>query len=189
MRRSLIWLSFILAVCFLVNCFYIVAKAHLAQVLLMNTWQRVLTQDSIRLSNPWPWADFYPVAKLTFLPLGLSQVVLNKDSGQALAFGPALTGTNTLNINGVTIISAHNDSHFKVLEAIKVGDEILLEDNQAKEQYYRVESTLIIDTRLTQLNINDNSQGLILVTCYPFDGIISATPFRFLVLAKPIDGL
>ncbi len=189
MRRYFIWLSFTLAVCFLMNGFYMLAKAHLAQALLTSTWQKILTQDSSRLSKPWPWADFYPVAKLTFLPFGLSQVVLNKDSGQALAFGPALTGTNTTNINGVIIISGHNDSHFKVLEALKIGDEMLLEDNQAKGRYYRVADTQIIDTRTSQLSINDNGQGLVLVTCYPFGGMVSSSPYRFIVLAKPIDYL
>ncbi|OUR62280.1 sortase, marine proteobacterial type [Colwellia sp. 39_35_sub15_T18] len=196
MKKYSIWLIFAFAICLLVNSFYMVAKAHLAQVLLDHTWQNVLKQNLLKQENkklspllPWAWADFHPVAKLTFLRFGLSHIVLNTDSGQALAFGPGLTGANASNIDGMTIISGHNDSHFKMLEALKMGDKVLLEDNQAKRQYYRIDNTLIIDTRLSQLHIEDSAQGLVLVTCYPFGGVISTTPYRFVVQATPIDSL
>lgn len=191
MKKYSIWLVFALAIYLLANSFYMVAKAHLAQVLLNYTWQNILKQDGKKLSPllPWAWADFHPVAKLTFLRFGLSQIVLNTDSGQALAFGPALTGANASNLDGMIIISGHNDSHFKVMESLKIGDEVLLEDNQVKRQYYRIVNVLIIDTRLSQLHIDDSEQGIVLVTCYPFKGLISSTPYRFVVRATPIDSL
>ncbi len=196
MKKYSIGLIFAFAIYLLVNSFYMVAKAHLAQVLLKHTWQNVLKQNVLKQENkklrpllPWAWADFHLVAKLTFLRFDLSHIVLNTDSGQALAFGPGLTRTNTSNVDDITIISAHNDSHFNVLEALKMGDKVLLEDNQAKRQYYQVDNTLIIDTRLSQLYIEDSYQGLVLVTCYPFAGVISSTPYRFVVQATPIDSL
>ncbi|MFQ3311972.1 MAG: sortase A [Colwellia sp.] len=39
---------------------------------------------------------------------------------------------------GNTVISAHNDSHFNVLENSDIGDEFLLEDQQDKILSYRV---------------------------------------------------
>ncbi len=194
MKKYSIGLVFAVAIYLLVNSFYMVAKAHLAQVLLEHTWQNVLKQNVLKQENkkltplfPWAWADFHPVAKITFLRFDLSQIVLNTDSGQALAFGPGLTRINASNVGGVTIISGHNDSHFKVLETLKIDDEILLEDDQAKRQYYQVNNTLIIDTRLSQLYIEDGEQGLALVTCYPFGGVVSSTPYRFVVRATSIN--
>jgi len=141
MKKHSIWFIFALAIGLLVNSFYMGAKAHLAQVLLDYTWQSVLKQDNKKLSPllSWAWADFHPVAKLTFLRSGLSHIVLNTDSGQALAFGPGLTGADASNVDGMTIISGHNDSHFKVLETLTMGDEVLLEDSKKNRQYYRID--------------------------------------------------
>jgi len=191
MKKHSIWFIFALAIGLLVNSFYMGAKAHLAQVLLDYTWQSVLKQDNKKLSPllSWAWADFHPVAKLTFLRSGLSHIVLNTDSGQALAFGPGLTGADASNVDGMTIISGHNDSHFKVLETLTMGDEVLLEDSKKNRQYYRIDNTLIIDKRLSQLYIENDYRGLILVTCYPFEGGVSSTPYRFVVQATPIDSL
>jgi len=159
-------------------------------VLLARSWQEVTSVWPRDGNKPWPWADFYPVAKLTFARFNLSQIVLNTDSGQALAFGPGLTLANEKVKNGLTVISGHNDSHFSLLEKLEIGDEIHLSTRKLSSQIFRVEIIEVIDIRQTKLYINtnrENNQGLILVTCYPLSSLTSTGPYRLVVQASPSD--
>ena len=65
----------------------IAAKAGLAQILLDKAWRT--SKSSLHPVKPWPWADTYPVGKLSVERLGESHIVLNADNGEAMAFGPA----------------------------------------------------------------------------------------------------
>ena len=65
---------------------WIPAKAKFAQVLLEDAWQKTLiTQQPIK---PWPWADTWPVGRLSAPAQNQSLIVLAGASGEALAFGP-----------------------------------------------------------------------------------------------------
>ena len=57
------------------------AKAWLAQWLIADAWAEQLQAGTP--SKPWPWADTWPVAKLT-TPDGEARYVLDSVSGQAL---------------------------------------------------------------------------------------------------------
>ncbi|MCW9080233.1 MAG: class GN sortase [Colwellia sp.] len=173
----------------LLTSFYMTAKAHLAQALMTYAWDKRQIEKFSIPKPPWPWADFHPIAKLSFMRFNLSQLVLNSDSGQALAFGPGLTAANTVSQHGDIIISGHNDSHFAILEKLKIGDELQLETLNAEVLHYRIENLQIIDTRKNQLQVYknaDDEQSLILVTCYPFNGLVSQTPYRLIVQALPM---
>ena len=63
---------------------YIAAKAELAQYLMQRSWQQTLA--GARAVKPWPWADTWPVARLTAADVDL--FVLAGADGRALAFGP-----------------------------------------------------------------------------------------------------
>ena len=65
---------------------WIYAKARLAQVLLRRAWSRTLAGE--RDVRPWPWADTWPVAKLTVPSMHIDLIVLNGAYGRTLAFGP-----------------------------------------------------------------------------------------------------
>ena len=51
---------------------------------------------------------------------------------------------------------------------------------------YKVENSTIINLEEGNSFFHNNDDKLILVTCYPFDTVISETPFRYLVIAKKI---
>jgi sortase A len=71
---------------------WIPAKAALAQVLLERAFERSLATG--RPVKPWPWADTWPVARISFPRLHRQVIVLDGASGQALAFGPGhMAGT------------------------------------------------------------------------------------------------
>ena len=63
------------------------AKAWLAPVLIERAWLASLDNPGARV-KPWPWADTWPVARLRVPAEGVDLLVLEGDSGNALAFGP-----------------------------------------------------------------------------------------------------
>lgn len=194
---------------------YLLIKANFAQYLLNKAWQQQIAlsgdlESGDQKSNinvkPWPWADIYPIAKLNFERFNIDQIVLNNDSGQALAFGPGLNridAKNISNINNeslnVVIISAHNDTHFSFLSELKLNDSVTLTLKSGRSQTVKVSNITIIDTKTEQLvlsNVDENVEGeqndyndqnkplmkeLILVTCYPFVSIGGETTLRYVV--------
>lgn len=180
---------------------YLLLKAHFAQYLLEAAWQQQVQSYGSKTSvtvKPWPWADIYPVAKLSFDRFDIEQVVLNNDSGQALAFGPGLyQGDIKYDHNqeeNIYVISAHNDSHFSILQQLSLNDRVTISLVSGISHSFSVDNITIIDTRTEQLVIQteDVHQGgndpktakrkeLVLVTCYPFSGVSNQTYFRYVV--------
>ena len=166
---------------------YIHAKAILAQLLLETAWSETLSgQKEVK---PWPWADTWPVARLSVPNLGISRIVLAGASGSSLAFGPGhLFGSTVPGDEGNIIISGHRDTHFSFLRHLKEDDFIKLESNNTKVDY-RVSKILVLDIRKHQTIPIDSENKLLLVTCYPFDAIRSGGPLRYLVIAEPEPSL
>jgi len=111
--RVIAFLILIVGLCFLVSGSWIQIKAVVAQELLERSWQQTLSHGSP--VQPWPWADHWPVAQLKFPRTKSELIVLSGDSGSSLAFAP---GWNTKSAKpggqGVTVISGHRDTHFKI---------------------------------------------------------------------------
>ena len=164
---------------------YMPLKAELAQWLLEKSWQETLRENAQH--KPWPWADTYPVARLS---LGdVSHIVLQGASGRTLAFGPGhLTGTSEPGSSGHVVISGHRDTHFRALEDLEIDEEVLLEDSAGIKHRYRIESIRIVDTRDERLNWDPSKPTLSLITCYPFDAPDAGTPYRYRVDASLLNG-
>src|SRR5690606_24420042 len=102
------------------------AKATLAQLLLERAWAARGADGST--PPPWPGADMRPVARLQLPAQGSDLVVLAGDSGRTLAFGPGWAEASTApGAAGTVVLSAHRDTHFAVLRAVRPGDPVLLE--------------------------------------------------------------
>ncbi|MEP1229500.1 MAG: class GN sortase [Litorimonas sp.] len=158
---------------------YIPAKAFTAQILLDRSWSKMQMTGDIHL--PWSWMDAYPAAKL-HMPNKDTHIVLNTDSGQALAFGPALMSGSDLSGDKMIAIAAHKNTQFKTLQTLKRGDVIGLETPMANRINYKIERFEIIDSRISGLAM-EPADSLALVTCYPFDAISFNGPMRFVVFA------
>jgi len=161
---------------------YIPAKAITAQILLDRAWDK--TQATGQIHLPWSWMDAYPVAKL-HMPNQDTHIVLDKASGQALAFGPALMGGGNLSGQTMIAIAAHKNTQFKMLKDLKRGDMIGVETPRSDITHYRVTGFEILDSRKGGLEIKD-SETLALVTCYPFDAISFNGPMRYVVFANKV---
>ena len=158
------------------------AKARLAQALLQRAWSRAL--DGETTAKPWPWADTYPVAKLTVPSMHVDLIVLNGAYGRTLAFGPAYSESSAFpGSSGTTILTGHRDTHFRFLRRLSRQDEIVLETVQRTSQRYLVQSSQIVDARTASISLYEGKDQLILVTCFPFDTVLTGGPLRYVVTA------
>lgn len=161
---------------------YIHAKAVLAQVLIQAAWER--TRQGAQAVKPWPWADTWPVARLTAPAHGVDLYVLEGATGRSLAFGPGrLSGSAAPGDPGVTLISAHRDTHFAFLERVRPGDEVLMESADGARHRYRVVDTEVMHQTHLGLALAGADDALTLVTCYPFRALDSRGPLRYVVTA------
>lgn len=162
---------------------WIQAKAQLAQLLLEQAWQRSLADG--RPHRPWPWADHWPVAELSFIEAEQSFIVLEGDSGAVLAFAPGHNPQSGLPGSTLSsVISGHRDTHFRLLKTLQPGQTVSLRSLQASRSY-RISRRQIVDSRSHQLALQQNAT-LQLVTCWPFDALASNGPMRLVVEAEAL---
>ncbi len=158
---------------------YIQLKAALAQELIAAAWE-----DEDRDAKPWPWADTHPVARLELPAHDADLYVLAGRQGNALAFGPGLDRTSSPpGAPGVSVIGGHRDTHFAFLQHVEPGDELRLTGKDGRQFDYRVTETRIADIRRGPLRTAGD--GVVLVTCFPFDSLDAGGPLRYLVVARP----
>lgn len=162
---------------------WIKAKAVLAQLLLQHAWEESVSSNGT-VNRPWPWADTWPVARLEVPRLGVDLIVLEGESGEVLAFGPGhLSASSPPGSGGHTILAGHRDTSFQFLEDLRMEDVLLLHTSRGDVQTYQVQETLVRDAEDLYFE-DDGTSALTLLTCYPFDGLATNTPLRFLVIAR-----
>lgn len=161
---------------------WIPLKAVIAQELLEMAWAE--SQARQMDSRPWPWADTWPVARLTIPQLNDTMIVLADTHGESLAFGPGqLTGSR--DHGGAVIIAGHRDTHFRSLKALETGNEVRLQGRDGRWQSYRVDGARVVDSRSELIDTQRLPEGtLLLVTCYPFDSVDAGGPLRYVVRAS-----
>lgn len=181
-RRFAFALGALTTVAGLGNAAYIEAKAGLAQVLLREAWTRSLAAATPQ--RPWPWADTFPVARLTVPRLGIDEIVLAGASGRTMAFGPALsTAAGEPGEPGNTVVSGHRDTHFAFLRELGKGDRVWIETREGRYAY-AVEKREVVDSRRVRLETSVDDARLTLVTCWPFDALVPGGPMRYVVSAR-----
>jgi sortase A len=163
---------------------YIKVKAQVAQVLLERAWMR--TRAGEAEAKPWPWADTWPVARITVPRIGKSAVVLAGASGEAMAFAPGhITGTPLPGMPGIGVISGHRDTHFAFLREIVGGDLVMVSTADGNDHTYRVTATSVVRANASGIDPGAPGRGIALVTCYPFDAY-GRGPERFVVHADEL---
>lgn len=158
------------------------AKAWLAQVLIAGAWERTIA--GAEQARPWPWADTWPVARMTVPALGVERYVLAGADGRAIAFGPGHAwGTALPGAEGNSLIGGHRDTHLAFLRKLKRGDEIRIERTDGATLHYRVVRMDVLDKRDTWVATQDGPARLTLVTCWPFDALRAGGAQRYAVTA------
>lgn len=170
---------------------YIQAKAMLAQQLLQSAWQQTLHgQTKVK---PWAWADTWPIARLSIPSRQVDLIVLEGASGSSLAFAPGhLHGTPAPGGIGFSVISAHRDTHFSFLRHVKSGEILHLQTSTGDTQTFQVTAMDVVDADDAVIPLYSPVRGIVLVTCYPFDSLGTASSQRYLVYAvettQPVSG-
>lgn len=188
----------VLACLLLVQPSYLYAKSVVAQILLNHAWQKSQHQVKNQTNNqsdnqsnnrsqnqsdnqsngqvvgdkhlPWQWADSYPVAKLSYVKGDTSWIILSGMTGRSMAFAPSwLEDSARPNQYGNTVISAHNDSHFALLENTEVGDSFLLEDKTGRVIDYRTVNINVVSVDDISPYYFYDEMMITLITCYPFE--------------------
>lgn len=161
---------------------YIPAKAWLAQGLMQRAWVR--TGMGQARATPWPWADTWPVARLTARSGAIDLIVLAGGSGRTLAFGPGhLSASAMPGEVGNAVIGGHRDTHFRFLQSIEPGERLNLELSNGRKHVYEVVAVDIVDSRKGALRLDTDDAMLSLVTCYPFAAREAGGPLRYVVTA------
>lgn len=164
---------------------YMFAKAELAQILLQSAWARTLSTGTA--SPPWPWADTHPVARLIVPARHADVLVLAGASGRTLAFGPGhLDGSAAPGDAGNAVVTAHRDTHFRFLQRVAAGDELVVERPDGAKRHFRVRNTYVADHRALNLPRDTARPTLTLVTCYPFEALNPGGPLRYVVVAEAV---
>ena len=164
---------------------YIFLKAELGQYLIERAWQHRLTTGSVK--KPWYWADTWPLARLLVPSQNIHQIVLAGDSGQALAFGPGHTTASAQpGADGLMVISGHRDTHFRFLQYLQEGDQIIVQNWEGQHTVYRVSGRQVVGEDVLIAG-NNTIRRLLLVTCWPFDSASVNSGYRFIVQADVVD--
>jgi len=164
---------------------YIPAKAWLAQELMQRAWSR--TGDGESRATPWPWADTWPVARLTAKSGDVDLIVLAGGSGRTLAFGPGHVSASALPGEvGNAVIAGHRDTHFQFLKDVEIGEQFVLETDEGRKYQYQVVAIDIVDSRHGRLLLDTQTAMLSLVTCYPFESRDVGGPLRYVVTATKV---
>lgn len=162
---------------------WVYAKAGLAQCLLQQAWSRSLAgKEAVR---PWPWADTWPVARLTVPSEQRDLIILHGAYGRTLAFGPGYVESSAFpGSPGTTILTGHRDTHFAFLKQLQPGEPITIQTIDGHSRSYRVTQRRIADSRTDSIALIKDRSALVLVTCYPFDTPIPGGPLRWVVVAE-----
>lgn len=163
-------------------------KATAAQWLLQEAWAKTLKMQ--HPAKPWPWADTWPVGRLRVPQHGIDQIILADASGRSLAFGPGLLSRSAWpDKSGTIVVSGHRDTHFQFLRHVQKDDLLYVEWPTGHRASYTVQELIVVDSRHTRLAHHDDSEELILTTCFPFDALVPGGPHRYVVRAEKISAV
>ena len=157
------------------------AKAILAQFLLDRAFAKSL--ETGQPVKAWSWADTWPVARLEVPRLGVSAIVLDGGSGEALAFGPGhVAGTPDPGEAGASVIAAHRDTQFAFLRDIRIGDKIRVTRRDRVTLWFRITGTAVVPWDASGIDPHQEGYWLVLSTCWPLNAVRSGN-LRYIVRA------
>lgn len=184
LRRMAIAALVVLGAVLLAAGIWLPAKAELAQQLLNRAWTGTAESGGGGV-RPWPWADTWPVARLTLPGARAPLTVLAGASGRTLAFGPALMDGSALpGTPGVSVIAGHRDTHFRSLAHLAIGHEFTLERPDGSVYTYEVTALDVIDSERAMLRLDADESFVALVTCWPFDAVTVGGNWRYVVTGR-----
>jgi sortase A len=181
--KQLRWVLLALGLACFVQGTWIYGKALVAQVLLSRAWAAARGGDD--RARPWPWADTWPVLRLSSPAHDVDLIVLEGAAGSSLAFGPGRIASSARPGHaGNLALAGHRDTHFEFLRDVAEGDPLWVELPNGRSVRYEVSAIAIVDQRDVSW-LERSGEWLTLVTCYPFNSPVVGGPLRYIVQARP----
>jgi sortase A len=142
-------------------------RAKVSQALLTSAYDRTVATGEAQ--SPWGSADMKAIGKISVPRLGVSEIILNAGSKEAMRAGPTLMpGSAAIGAPGTSVVAAHRDTHFAFLKQIKKGDVIMVAGTDGMMLPYRVTATQIVEADKFAITKGQTQNTLALATCYPF---------------------
>lgn len=166
--RTLAYSVMAVALILLARASEVPLKALAGQFILRDVWEQTVTSGNEL--KPWASADFKVRGELTVPKLGLSRIVLDRDSGEAMSWGIGAVSSDPSTTNAI-ILAGHRDTHMKFMAKLRIGDLVNFQASDASLKTYKIIKSMVLET--PQLNVEDSfeeASQIILTTCWPFDG-------------------
>ncbi|OQW94191.1 MAG: hypothetical protein BWK79_07125 [Beggiatoa sp. IS2] len=161
------------------------APGWLTEGLLRTAWVR--TQTSGRRVRPWPWANTWPLARLTASQLNFEQIVLAQANEEISPFALGHLDSSVLPGEiGNSILRVHRNTYFDFLRLLKDGDALILESLRSGRWYYQVSGIFIVDKTNIRLLESSLNRRLTLVSCYPCTDPHQDS-LRYVVVAEEVE--
>jgi sortase A len=159
-------------------------QAWFAQGLLHTAWVR--TQASGRQVKPWPFANTWPLARLSIPRLNVEKIVLSHASGGMSAFALGHSNSSVLPGElGNSVLNIHNrDIFFNFLKALRPGDMLVLESLRSGRWHYQVSAIYVADKTDTSLLEPSLTRRLTLVSC---NDCTKEDNRRYVVVAEEVE--
>ncbi len=155
--------------------------AKVSQVLMEQAYAR--TVETGEVQHPWGSSDVAVIGKISVPRLGVSEIILDSGTKQAMRAGPTLMPNSAaIGSPGTSVIAAHRDTHFAFLKDVRVGDVIEAAGKDGEMLPYRVSSMQVVEADKFTVTKGQTSNELALSTCYPF-GSIRGGKMRYVVHA------
>ena len=154
-------------------------KALVGQFILKEVWEKTIATGN--KFKPWPSADFKVAGELSVPRLGLSQIVLDRASGEAMTWGIGTVSIEARNSSSI-ILAGHRDTHMQFMAKLRIGDLVNFHSSDASFQTYKIIKSMVIEN--PQLNVEnrfEESAQIILTTCWPLNGTKQG-PERYILI-------
>ncbi len=153
---------------------FIKAKANIAHMLLQNTWTQAFeSEPAFNKSSPHSLATSKRNLAQSKTQLGQRAVVLGGVSGEAMA------RTHGDHIETLP----PKQARVSIIPALNVGDRITVTTMAGRTSTFEVTHLKNIDGSMSGINMDEVAQGLVLVTCLPFEAA-QTEPLCFAVKAE-----
>jgi len=137
----------------------------LKQALLARAWERSVAAG--RHVKPWPWADAWPVARLTVPLLGIERYVLSAGDGAAGLGARHMGGTALPGEAGNSVIGSLQGKDLAFLRDLPAQTTIEVESMDGHGHRYTVRYAQGLDPRDVWITKQEGPERLTLITCSP----------------------
>ncbi|TGO03114.1 hypothetical protein PN36_12430 [Candidatus Thiomargarita nelsonii] len=137
-----------------------------AHSLLHTAWVR--EKASGQPVKPWPWANTWPIARISVPHLDIEQFILSQ-AGEGMSVFALGHSTNSVlpgEIGNSVLNIYHRDTFVGFLKKLRKGDELVLESLGSGRWHYQVLDIRIVDKRNTRWIAPCLKRRLTLIGCY-----------------------